>query len=121
MSFLKFDEFIIESSLSKTEVLILEKTWTKSVKSSHLKNLKYDNKTQILEIEFLNGSVYEYKKVPEKIFRDLAEEQNILKKIGAGIVKGAKKLFGKQVEEGTYGTRFWEMIRRGDYEYKRIK
>lgn len=121
MKFLRYDEFIIESSSLKREELVLEKTWSKEVKSSHLKEMKYDSKTEILEIEFLNGSVYKYKAVPEKVFRDLAEEQNILRKIGSGIVKGAKKLFGKQVEEGTYGTRFWDLIRRGGYDYEKIR
>jgi hypothetical protein len=120
MTFLKFDEFLVENSIPNVE-LITEKSWNKEVKSSHLKEMKYDSKTEILEIEFLNGSVYKYSNVPEKVFRDLAEEQNILRKIGSGIVKGAKKLFGKQVEEGTYGTRFWELIRRGGYEYEKIK
>jgi hypothetical protein len=107
-SFLKYDEFLFE------------KVWNKEVKSSHLKEMEYDSNTEILEIEFLNGSRYQYKKVPEKIFRELAEEQNILRKLGKGIMKGAKKLFGNQVSEDTFGTRFWELIRKGNYEYKKI-
>ena len=98
----------------------VEKKWSKDVESSHLDELKYDDDTQILEITFNNGSTYRYKSVPKSVYKELAEEQNILRKIGSGIVKGAKKLFGRQVEEGTYGTRFWELIRRGGYEYEKI-
>jgi hypothetical protein len=105
----------------KYEDYLVEKVWNKGIKSSHLKELNYDNNTKILEIEFLNGSIYRYKEIPEKIFRELAEEQNILNKLGKGIMKGAKKLFGKEVEEGTYGTRFWELIRRGGFDYERVK
>jgi hypothetical protein len=108
-TFLRHDEFL------------LEKVWNKNVKSSHLKELKYDNNTKILEVEFLNGSSYKYKEVPEKVFKELAEEQNILNKLGRGIMKSAKKLFGKDTNEGTFGTRFWELIRRGNYEYEKIK
>jgi hypothetical protein len=103
------------------EYLITEKKWNKEVESSHLRDLKYDSETKILEIEFHDGSIYKYKDVPKGVFRDLAMEHNILQKIGKGIVKGAKKLFGKSVEEGTYGTRFWELIRRGEYKFEKIK
>jgi len=101
--------------------MIIEKVRNKNVESSHLKELKYDDDTKILEIEFNNGSKYQYFDVPKKIYQELAEEQNILRKIGAGIAKGARKLFGKQVKEGTYGTRFWDLIRRGGFEYEKIK
>lgn len=108
-SFLRYDEFLFEKSYSK------------SVESSHIKDMKYDSETKVLEIEFNNGSVYEYSKVPKKVYLDLVEERNVLAKIGKGIIKGAKKLFGKKVEEGTYGTRFWSLIRNGDYDYKKVK
>ena len=120
MSFLKYNEFLIESAIENKHIMIAEKKWSKSVESSHLKDLKYDDDTKVLEIEFNNGAKYQYFDVPKNVYRELAEEQNILRKIGSGIVKGAKKLFGKQVEEGTYGTRFWDLIRRGDYTYEKI-
>jgi hypothetical protein len=121
MSFLKYDEFLIETASTNKHIMIIEKVRNKNVESSHLKELKYDDDTKILEIEFNNGSKYQYFDVPKKIYQDLAEEQNILRKIGAGIAKGARKLFGKQVKEGTYGTRFWDLIRRGGFEYEKIK
>jgi hypothetical protein len=121
MSFLKYDEFLIETASTNKHIMIIEKVRNKNVESSHLKELKYDDDTKILEIEFNNGSKYQYFDVPKKIYQELAEEQNILRKIGAGIAKGARKLFGKQVKEGTYGTRFWDLIRRGGFEYEKIK
>ena len=49
--FLKYDEFL------------LEKKWNKEVESSHLVSMDYDSNTEILEIEFHDGSVYQYSKV----------------------------------------------------------
>lgn len=120
MSFLKYDQFILESATHNKNIMIVEKKRSKDVESSHLSEMKYDDDTKILEITFNNGSTYRYQDVPKGVYKELAEEQNILRKIGSGIVKGAKKLFGKQVEEGTYGTRFWDLIRRGGYEYEKI-
>ena len=108
--FLKYDEFL------------LEKKWNKEVESSHLVSMDYDSNTEILEIEFHDGSVYQYSKVPKSIWRELSLEKNVLQKIGAGVEKGARKLFGKDaIDEGTFGTRFWSLIRRGDFDYKKIK
>lgn len=108
-NFLKYDEFLFE------------KKWEKDVKSSHLVSMEYDSNTQILEIEFHDGSVYQYKKVPKSVWRDLSLEKNLLQKIGSGISKGAKKLFNKSDDDGTFGTRFWSLIRRGNYESIKIK
>ena len=108
--FLKYDEFL------------LEKKWNKEVESSHLVSMDYDSNTEILEIEFHDGSVYQYSKVPKSVWRELSLEKNVLQKIGAGVEKGARKLFGKDaIDEGTFGTRFWSMIRKGDFDYKKIK
>jgi hypothetical protein len=108
--FLKYEEFL------------LEKKWEKNVKSSHLVSMDYDSDTEILEIEFYDGSLYRYKSVPKDVWRELSLEKNLLQKIGGGIAKGAKKLFGKDVvDEGTFGTRFWSLIRRGGYQYEKIK
>ena len=41
------------------------------VESSNIKSIGYDSKSQTLEIEFLNGSVYQYFDVPEHIFEEL--------------------------------------------------
>jgi len=110
-----------ESSFQNFEEFILEKKWNKEVKSSHLVSIEYDSDTEILEVEFHDGSVYQYKDVPKSVFRDFSLEKNLLQKIGHGVAKSAKKLFGKDVSEGSFGSRFWELIRRGDYSYKKIK
>lgn len=107
--FLTYDEFL------------LEKKYEKEVKSSHLTDMRYDSDSEILEIDFHNGSTYQYTGVPKDVYKQLAMEKNILQKIGGAVAKGARKLFGKdQVDEGTYGTRFWDLIRRGGYSYKKI-
>ena len=100
-----------------------EKTYEKNVQSTHLRDLKYDDKTEDLEITFMNGSIYRYKKVPVEVYKELADYKNIIQKAGAGL----KKLFKPKAakadaeEKGTFGTRFWELIRRGNFEYKKIR
>ena len=41
------------------------------VKSSNLHSVGYDKKSQILEIEFHSGGVYEYSEVPKEIHEGL--------------------------------------------------
>lgn len=41
------------------------------VESSNIESIGYDSKSQTLEIEFLNGSIYQYFDVPETIFEEL--------------------------------------------------
>jgi len=41
------------------------------VKSSNLHSVGYDEESQILEIEFLNGGVYEYSEIPKKLHEGL--------------------------------------------------
>ena len=38
------------------------------VQSSNLSAVGYDPATEILEVEFLNGSIYEYKNVPQIVY-----------------------------------------------------
>jgi hypothetical protein len=100
-----------------------EKTYDKNVQSSHLRDLKYDDKTKELEITFLNGSIYRYQGVPVEVYKELADYKNILQKAGSGL----KKLFRPKAakadaeEKGTFGERFWELVRRGAYEYEKIQ
>ena len=42
-----------------------------SVASSNLASVGYDAATQTLEVEFLNGSIYQYYDVPESIYNKL--------------------------------------------------
>jgi hypothetical protein len=41
------------------------------VSSSNLASVSYDPSTQLLEIEFLNGSIYQYSGVPSSIYDGL--------------------------------------------------
>lgn len=45
----------------------------KPVSSSSVASVGYDPKSQMLELEFHSGSVYEYREVPPEVFRDLME------------------------------------------------
>lgn len=42
-----------------------------SVSSSNIASIGYDAKQQILEVAFLNGSVYQYSGVPESLYSGL--------------------------------------------------
>jgi hypothetical protein len=104
------------------EYLITEKKYEKEIKSTHLVEMRYDSDTEILEVDFHDGSTYQYSGVPKSVYKDLAQEKNVLQKIGGGIANAAKKLFGGEAaSEGTFGSRFWSLIRREDYPYKKIK
>lgn len=41
------------------------------VSSSNIRSIGYDPSTQILEVEFLDGSVYQYKNVPQSVYSGL--------------------------------------------------
>jgi hypothetical protein len=95
---------------------LFEKTWNKSVSSSHLRSIEYDSDTKVLEVEFWNDSKYQYFDVPKEIFREFADEPNLFNKVGSKI----KALFKKGDNSSTYGTRFWALIRRGSYTYEKL-
>lgn len=42
-----------------------------SVESSNLASVGYDTKSQVLEVEFKHGGVYQYFDVPENVYEDL--------------------------------------------------
>lgn len=46
------------------------------VDSSNLKSIGYDNGSQILEIEFPNGAVYQYYGVPQRIYVELMQAES---------------------------------------------
>lgn len=66
-----------------------------TVISSNLSSVGYDSKSSTLEIEFLNGSVYQYENVPSVIYN--------------GLMSASSK-----------GQYFERMIVKGGYRYKRI-
>ena len=43
------------------------------VTSSHLRSIGYDAATQILEVEFISGEVYQYQDVPGGEYRNLLD------------------------------------------------
>lgn len=46
------------------------------VASSNLSSVGYDPETETLEVEFLNGSVYQYFNVPEIMYERLMQESS---------------------------------------------
>jgi len=44
-----------------------------SVASSNIASIGYDGPSQILEVEFLNGSIYQYYGVPENMYDQLMQ------------------------------------------------
>lgn len=42
-----------------------------SVSSSNIASIGYDNESGTLEIEFLNGSLYQYFDIPENVYYEL--------------------------------------------------
>jgi len=61
-----------------------------SVSSSNIASVGHDSASQTLEIEFLDGSIYEYYDVPEYVYQEL---------ISASSVGG---YFGRQIKN-VYG------------------
>jgi len=41
------------------------------VESSNIESIGYDSNSETLEIEFLNGSIYQYFDVPEHVYEEL--------------------------------------------------
>jgi len=41
------------------------------VQSSNMASIGYDSTTEILQVEFLNGSIYEYKNVSQSVYDGL--------------------------------------------------
>jgi uncharacterized protein len=55
------------------------------VESSNIESIGYDSRSQTLEIEFLNGSVYQYFDVPEHVFNELMSADSYGKYLNANI------------------------------------
>lgn len=48
-----------------------------SVSSSNIVSVGHAESSQILEVEFLNGAVYEYYNVPEHVYRELITASSV--------------------------------------------
>jgi len=68
----------------------------KSVNSSNLKAVGYDPENSTLQIEFLNGGLYEYYNVPESIYKGL-------------------------MAASSHGSYFDQYIKKGGYRYKKLR
>lgn len=47
-----------------------------NVASSNIRSVGYDPQTQTLEVEFINGTIYQYYGVPENIYDQMMREQS---------------------------------------------
>ena len=61
----------------------------KHVASSNIASIGYDEKTETLEVEFLNGSIYQYYNVPLSIHQQIMQE-------------GSKGMFFNQYVKNAY-------------------
>lgn len=48
-----------------------------SVSSSNIASVGHDASSQTLEVEFLNGSIYEYYDVPEHVYQELISASSV--------------------------------------------
>jgi hypothetical protein len=55
------------------------------VESSNIESIGYDSNSQTLEIEFLNGSIYQYFDVPQHIYEELIDADSHGKYLAANI------------------------------------
>jgi uncharacterized protein len=63
----------------------MERTAVQS--SSNIASIGYDNQSETLEIEFLNGSIYQYFDIPERIYKELMGADSYGKYF-ASVIKG---------------------------------
>lgn len=47
-----------------------------NVASSNIRSVGYDPQTQTMEVEFMNGTIYQYYGVPENIYDQMMGEQS---------------------------------------------
>ncbi len=116
--FLKYEQYIFERIQNqKIELSNIEES-----EDLILKEFKYDNEKKLLEVEFENGSIYQYENIPSEVYDKMVEE-GILGKIGQSIWSGAKSivngtLFGIG---NSIGSKFWNLMKVKSYPYKKIK
>lgn len=60
----------------------------KNVSSSNIKSIGYDESTSTLEVEFLNGNIYQYSNVPESLYINLMNAGSHGEYLDAYIKKG---------------------------------
>lgn len=50
--------------------------WINTPESSNISRFSYDEQSQVLKVEFKNGSVYDYFDVPEHVFDSMKSAQS---------------------------------------------
>lgn len=60
----------------------------KNVSSSNIKSIGYDESTSTLEVEFLNGNIYQYSNIPESLYINLMNADSHGEYLDAYIKKG---------------------------------
>lgn len=78
MDLTKFGACAKSTSMDRTPVI-----------SSNVKSVGYDPAAQLLEVEFMNGGVYQYKGVPPEAHQELMEAGSI----GSHLASNIKGLF----------------------------
>ena len=68
----------------------------KKVSSSNLASVGYDDVNEILEIEFLNGGIYQYFEIPALVHKGL-------------------------MDASSHGTYFDRYIKKAGYKYRKIR
>lgn len=66
------------------------------VSSSNLKSVGYNPETKTLEVEFLNGGLYQYYNIPESIYNGL-------------------------MAASSHGSYFNQYVKKGGYTYKKLR
>lgn len=61
-----------------------------SVSSSNVGSVGYDVPSQTLEVEFLNGSIYQYYGVPEHVYQELISASSV----GSYLAQHVKSTYG---------------------------
>ena len=61
-----------------------------SVSSSNIASVGHDTSSQTLEVEFLNGSIYEYYYVPEHVYQELISASSV----GGYFAQRVKNVYG---------------------------
>lgn len=61
-----------------------------SVSSSNIASVGHDASSQTLEVEFLDGSIYEYYVVPEHVYQELISASSV----GSYLARHVKKVYG---------------------------
>lgn len=70
------------------------------VKSSNVRAIGYDPETQVMEVEFSNGSIYRYYDVPDMVVRQVREADSVGAMLASLVTRVAKYRGHKLEPEG---------------------